>query len=331
MPTRRTNPANLIGLDYRRPQAARLGDVPIVDAHVHLRGGLAAVERYFRVAGLYGVREALSMTPIDQAAAIRRAFPGRVRFIAVPDYGAWKLTLRFQRQWVADIRRFARLGARLCKFWMAPRALAERGLTLDHPWLRPMIDAALDAGMGFMVHVGDPDLWYDTRYSDASRFGTKPAAYEQLHWFCRHVAPRPVIGAHFVGHPEDLDHLDRLLTRHDNLMLDTSATKWIAREISRQRPSRVRRFFREHRERVLFGSDLVVDPKFDFAHYASRFWVHRALWESDYRGPSPIEDPDANGSLVRLRGVRLPDDVLRAIYRDNFDRLMARVAELAGT
>ncbi|MDD4890064.1 MAG: hypothetical protein PHU85_09045 [Phycisphaerae bacterium] len=320
------NPANLLGLDYRRPPAPRLPGFDIVDIHTHLRGDLPSMRLFFDAAKLYGVRRVLTMTFLEYVPLIRRHFADTVEFIAVPDYRLWTRTPEFQQRWCDDIRGFAKAGARICKFWAAPRALAEHGLTLDDAWLRPMIDTALGVGLGFMVHVADPDLWYATKYSDAATFGAKAAAYHQLEWFLDYVAPRPVIGAHFLGHPEDLDHLDDLLGRYPHLMLDTSATKWISREVSRHKRERVRAFFRRHRERILFGSDLVLDPNYDFDHYASRYWVQQRLWESDYDGDSPIQDPDIPEGVSRLRGANLPDDDLRAVYRENYERLMKRIA-----
>src|SRR5207237_911435 len=68
----------------------------------------------------------------------------------------------------------------------------------------------------------------------------------------------PWIGAHMGGWPEDLAFLDGLLTRHANLYLDTSATKWVVRELGKQPRDRVRGFFLKWQGRLLFGSDSVV-------------------------------------------------------------------------
>ncbi len=322
---KRTHPANLTGVDYRNPPPRRLAELPVTDAHIHLRGGIDALRAFFRTADLYGINRFCSMTFIEQVDEIRRAWPGRVDFIAIPDYREFKRTKTFRNRWRADLKAFRGRGARLCKFWSAPRALERFEFRISDPWVRPVIDRALDLDYSFMVHVADPDTWFATHYADASVFGTKQQNYEQLHWFCDYVAPRPVVGAHFVGHPEDLDHLDTLLAAHPNLMLDTSATKWVVREISRQRPGRVRRFFREHRRRILFGSDLVIDPQYDFTHYASRYWAHQMLWETDLADDSPIADPDLRGDPARLRGVNLPDDILRDIYFYNYQRLMGQI------
>ena len=83
-----------------------------------------------------------------------------------------------------------------------------------------------------------------------------------------------------------------------------------------------------HPERFFFGSDLVTRHFLVREHYVSRYWCQRTLWESDWQGPSPIADPDytpADGESQSpwLRGVHLPDDVLRRVYHDNAARLLA--------
>jgi hypothetical protein len=58
--------------------------------------------------------------------------------------------------------------------------------------------------------------------------------------------------------------------------------------------------------------------------------VQRTLWESDYDGDSPIQDPDVTGP-VRLRGANLPDECLRAIYHDNYVRLAKQIDAMRST
>ncbi len=63
---------------------------------------------------------------------------------------------------------------------------------------------------------------------------------------------------------------------------------------------------------------------FDFL--ASRWWVHRKLWETDYSGPSPILDPDLPADQQpMLHGLSLPAEILQKLYHDNAVKLWARV------
>jgi hypothetical protein len=203
-----------------------------------------------------------------------------------------------------------------------------------------------------MIHVADPDTWFRTKYSDAARYGTKAQQYEGLERMLDRFRA-PWIAAHMGGWPEDLAFLDGLLTRHPNLHLDTSATRWVVRELCEQPVDRVRAFFVKWSGRLLFGSDLVVmddqltkekqvgSPRGDLASspdeafelYASRYWSLRVMFETAYDGPSNIADPDLKMidparyndlSGPALRGMKLDKPVLQVLYAGAAERLVEK-------
>ena len=315
----RRTPANRLGLDYRAVPARRVGG-RIVDVHTHVHN-TPSTPAFFEAADRYHIDKIVSMTPLDQVDLLRRSYSDRLDFIAIPRWREMKNSAEFCRQWQADLEAFREKGARRMKFWVAPPLRGEYGLTLQAPFFRPLIQQGLDLGYDFMVHVGDPSEWFEPggRYADAARYGTKREQYPQLEHLLETVAPRIVIAAHLGGSVEDLPFLQALLDHYPNLHLDTSATKWVVRGIARQ-PEAARDFVLRNQDRLLFGSDLVVAASYDFDHYASRYWVHQMLWESDGRGESPIEDADADDP-PRLAGLALPPEVLRKLYDENATRL----------
>jgi hypothetical protein len=356
-PTPRIWTANTLGLDYRT-EAARLGPppTPIIDVHTHIQG-VQASRVYDEVRRLYGVRLTYSMTPIEHAAAVRDAMADTVRFIAVPTWSDPDRSRAHRAGFLETIERFHRdFGARILKIWAAPRLreLIPDGATdlweIDSPWRVKACELGERLGMMYMVHVADPDTWFATRYADPSKYGTKRSQYEGLERMLdRFMAPW--IAAHFGGWPEDLAFLDGLLSRHPNLYLDTSATKWMVRELSRHPREALLEFFTRWRGRLLFGSDIVAiedhlkpakattspmadladSPDAAFELYASRYWALRTLLETAYDGPSPIADPDlmmvdpANHtpmSAPRLRGAALPPDLLATLYAGAAENLL---------
>jgi hypothetical protein len=162
----------------------------------------------------------------------------------------------------------------------------------------------------------------------------------------------PWIAAHMGGFPEDLGFLDTLLEAHPNLHLDTSATKWMVRELGRHSRSEILGFLERWRGRILFGTDTVTtdehlregDKSSEMGKkatsregandlYASRYWALRMMWEGSGEVTSPISDPDLamvapdkHGPLdgPMLRGLDLPPDLLRVLYRDATLALLAR-------
>ena len=324
------NDANRLGLHYRH-EATRLPfRGPIWDVHTHIRS-VPAAKLFFEVADLFHVERVWTMVGLDHVDELRDAFGERIQFIAVPDYARRDHPSTFTTQWLKDIEGFAERGCRVCKFWAAPRGRDLNGaLLLDSPVRLDAMRLARDAGMIFMTHVADPDTWFASHYRDWRKYGTKMQQYEPLERLLDQFGDVTWIAAHMGGHPEDLHHVQGLLDRHPNLHLDTSATKWQVRELSRD-PAATRAFFQRNAHRVLFGTDIVAMPEnIDFDLYASRFWALRTMLETVYVGPSPIFYPDLSlldptlprTSTAHLRGCALDPTTLRAIYCDTPRRVM---------
>lgn len=349
-------PANRLGLDYRS-EAERLGPpvTPIIDSHAHINGAKAAVI-YKEVRDLYGVNLTYSQTRIEDADAVRDALGDTVRFVAVPRW------MHPDRKWahttgyLEDIPVWReKYGSRMAKFWTAPRLLdytREMGdpklLALDGEWRRRQMRLCTELGMMIMVHIADPDTWFKTKYADSSVYGTKESQYLPIERLADEFT-QPWLLAHMAGWPEDLGFLDGLLSRHPNIVIDTSATKWMVRELSQHPAGRFGEFLEKHTGRVLFGSDIVTMEQHlahkphgqsdsaaarfaEQAHskaeafdlYASRYWALRTMFETGYDGESSIADPDLalvepsrydEMSAPRLRGMSLPPSVLRTLYR----------------
>ena len=352
--------ANRLGLRYD-DEADRLGSpaVAITDVHTHLRDA-AAVEIFADVATMFGVQRVWSMTPLEQIDEVRSVLGDRVRFIAQPEFGAADALHAMGDGFLDRIASFHEAGARIVKFWTAPRArdiatdaVRPDLMNLDGPVRLQQMQLACDLGMGIMTHVGDPDTWFTTRYSDASRYGTKADQYIALEQALDRF-DTPWIAAHMGGWPERLDILHGLLERHPNLHLDTSATKWMVRELSRYEDGQLADFLQQWQGRILFGSDIVAQgghlqtgegeggragqsasPQEAAELYASRYFALRTLFESEHVGESPIADPDL--TLVNpdrfgpmdaplLRGHALPAATLKSVYRDAADAWLARVS-----
>lgn len=353
---------NLWALDYRREAGAFLAPPAggLIDAHTHLTGPRAA-RIYAEAARLHGVTLTYSMTQLHLVEPVRQTLGESVRFIAFPSWSDPDPGVAHREGYLRVIEAFReRFGSRVLKIWAAPRMRelipgGEDCWEVDSAWRVRACELGRQLGMMFMVHLADPDTWFATRYADRARFGTKAQRYAGLERMLERF-DSPWIAAHMGGWPEDLERLDGLLSRHPNLYLDLSAARWMVRELSKHplapgKPD-LRSFCITWKDRLLFGTDVVAmddhlsptksnpqsvkadqahDPESAFELYASRFWLLRTLLESEYDGPSPVADPDLAmvdpsrfdaHSSPRLRGASLPEDVLRAIYRDNAQRVL---------
>ena len=344
--------ANRLGLDYVA-EAERLGRAvrPIVDGHLHVNGERAS--RVFkRVMDLYGISRIWSQTQLASASVVREVMGDRVSFIAIPEYMAADRKHAMEEGFLENLDVWANeYGARCVKLWHAPRfkdLIEEAGGDWDEhrmggKWRMKVAERACELGMMLMTHIADPVTWFQTAYKDSSRYGTKLDQYGPLEEMMR-TFDVPWLGAHLGGWPEDLGFLTGLLERHPKLILDTSATKWMVREVSKHPRDELLAFMERFRGRIIFGSDIVThdahlepnkagERKFGaelasnedeaFELYASRYWALRTMWEGDYDGESPIADPDlakidpANHdamSAPRLHGKSMPKELLEVFY-----------------
>jgi predicted TIM-barrel fold metal-dependent hydrolase len=331
---------NATGLDYRQRDHFRYQGPPIIDVHAHVmrtrptdtgdgpppRGELGATTDQAGImlgqAEQFGIGLTYSMCYPEDIAPLRQRFGDRIAFNGSihkrpdePDEAAYRL-----------LDQFVQARVRLIKLWAAPRG-RERGLLLDTPWRIESVKRARAAGIrAVMVHVGDPDIWFERVYADVAKYGSKKDQYRPLERMLQEFPDLTWIAAHMGGDVEHPDHLEALIERYPNLHFDTSATKWQVREASARRDA-VRGLIMRHPRRFLFGSDLVTRHGLVAEHYVSRYWCQRTLWESGWEGSSPIADsdytPGTNGaSTPTLRGLALPADVLDLVYHANAERLL---------
>jgi predicted TIM-barrel fold metal-dependent hydrolase len=331
---------NVTGIDYAdRAHFSYHG--PLIDIHAHVMrtrpddpptgpplgkgpgATLDQAEVMLATGAEFGIVQTATMCPLDDVAPLRERFGDQLVFNAMINK---KTADEPDDEALGNIERFLEAGVKIVKLWSAPRG-RERGLFIDAPWRIEAVKRARSAGVRLvMVHVADPDVWFRTVYADASKFGTKPEQYVGLERMMELFPDMIWIGAHMAGDSEHPDHLEALLEKYPHFYIDTSATKWQVREVS-PRADAHRRLLTRYSDRFLFGTDLVTRHHLTREHYVSRYWCQRTLWESGWTGPSPIADPDytpAEGGprTPILRGLELPEEVLRLVYYENAQRLL---------
>lgn len=318
---------NRTGVNFRAPMPRPKVNGAVIDFHCHLLARRHA-RPWFESARHYGIDCFITMTPLEEALTLQRDYGGRLHFIAVPKWG--DLNANWLDQWLRRIEAFYNIGSRIVKLHMAPGTMASRNFRLDQPAFRRLRQEVIDRNMILMTHVGDPDTWYATKYSDQAKYGTRAEHYAIWEGALSEHRDHPWIGAHLGGNPEDIGRLDHLLESYPNLYLDCSATRWMVREVSKQRDA-MRDFFIRRQDRILFGTDQVSGDDRGFDFLSSRFWAHRKLWETAYVGPCPIVDPDLPADQQpTMRGLALPDEVLQKLYHDNAVNLLARTGATLG-
>ena len=340
--------------DVRRPR------FPVVDAHNHLgpvfggdwsqreAGELHAtldesgVETLVDLDGGHG--DALSRQ-VDRWVA---PDPRRVLVFAGLDYAGWERDRAFGETEAHRLRDSAARGARGLKVWkllgLRARDSGGRLVAVDDARLDPLWATAAELHLPVVIHVADPiaffepldatnERWEELRaHPDWHFWPTRPPGApdapealgasgiagfppfdDLLAAFDRLVGRHPAttfVGAHVGCAAEDLGLVSGMLDAHPNLQVDLAARLG---ELGRQ-PYTARAFFLRYPDRILFGTDLAADP----AVYRLNYRFLETFDESFDYGL----EPTPSQGRWQIHGIGLPDDVLRAVYRDNASRVL---------
>ena len=200
-------------------------------------------------------------------------------------------------------------------------------IRIDDERLAPIWDEAGRLGVPVLMHQADPTAFFDAITPDNEHYDTLkkypswsfadpkfPRKAELLARRDRLLRNHPdttFLLAHVANGAEDLAYVSNLLDANRNVFIDFSAR---CDELGRQ-PDSARELLIRHQERVLFGTDMPASPEMYRFHF-------RFLETFD----ECIIPPDYDGTFGRYRwrvkGLGLPDEVLRKIYFENAIKLI---------
>ncbi|MHA1679540.1 MAG: amidohydrolase family protein, partial [Promethearchaeota archaeon] len=219
-------------------------DGGIHDSHVHVNAATSTLSLFCTVAKSFGIKH---------VGAIVRGFSW---FDELPDPTITHHFLPFlwyhRGKGVIDINLLDDMkenGARGIKFWFASRYFEGRK-RIDTEELASFLREAGKRDLVVTAHVSDPDAWHARMYP-AKQYGTKDEMREQMIWLVEQAPETTFVLVHMAGKPEDPTHLAELLDSHDNLYIDTSATKWVSRELSFHFDDALA-LFKSYPDRILF-------------------------------------------------------------------------------
>jgi predicted TIM-barrel fold metal-dependent hydrolase len=265
--------------------------------------------------------------------------PERLVVFAGLDYARWSGDRAFGEAEARRLRDSAARGARGLKVWktlgLRARDPDGRLVPVDDERLDPLWATAAELDLPVVIHIADPIAFFQpldatneryeelTEHPDWHVWPTRPPGEpdapgfppfdELLAGLDRLVGRHPAttfVGAHVGCAAEDLALVSRMLDTHPNLSVDIAARLG---ELGRQ-PYTARAFFVRHAERILFGTDATADPTVYRLHY--RFLE---TWDESFDYGT---DPVPTQGRWQVHGLGLPDEVLRAVYRDNARRIL---------
>ncbi len=321
----------------------------IIDAHIHYGDADPAVLDLMRVLDLKFLNICVSQDSDGQWREQARRYAGLAQ--QMPNRFAWCtsfdlpcIDLGFDEtvyaQGVIDgIDRDFEAGAVACKIWknFGMEVKDPRGefIMPDHPILDPIYDHLASIKRPMLAHLAEPlACWLPL--DEASPHYGYYSQNPQWHMFDKPefpsheriivardnvLAKHPTlrfIGAHLGSLEYDVDEVARRLDRYPNFAVDTSARLG---DLAVQDSAKVRQFFLDYPDRILFGTDVVMrqapssmteTDKTDALHALRNVYrTHFAYFESD----GMVE---VRGRAVQ--GLGLPGEVLEQVYRGNAEK-----------
>ena len=209
---------------------------------------------------------------------------------------------------------------------MEIKTKAGKYLMPDDPAFKPVYEDIAAHHRTVVAHLAEPDSCWEPpnpASPDYEYYEQHPQEYAYAHpeWPSKaailaardHVlAKHPklrVVGAHLGSMEADLNEMAQRFDRYPNFAVDTAAR--VPYFILQPR-EKVRAFLIKYQDRILYATDLVVMPQ-DNTEKALQEWT--STYERDWKFFATDQTVEYKGH--NARGLRLPESVLRKLYRDN--------------
>jgi predicted TIM-barrel fold metal-dependent hydrolase len=236
----------------------------------------------------------------------------------------------FASRALAEVDRALAEGAHGVKVYkslgMELRDATGRYLLPDDAAFAPVFEGLARRGTTVYAHLAEPiAAWepLDPKSPDYGYYKSAPAWHvhgrpgmpskaEILDARDRLLAVHPtlkVVGCHLGSMEEDVDAIVQRLDRYPNFVVDTAAR---VTHLTLQPREKVRAFLIKYQDRVLYGTDMGIMPGQDPEATARRL---EAEYSRDWAYFATGETIDVDGREVR--GLALPEPVLRRIFREN--------------
>jgi hypothetical protein len=237
----------------------------------------------------------------------------------------------------AQLAADAKQGAKAVKIWknvgMAERNRKGDLIRIDDPALSPVADRVQALGLTLIAHQGEPyNCWLPldrmTTDNDREYFENHPQYYMYLHpempshadlmgardnFVAAHPKMR-FVGAHLASLEYDVDRIAAFLDRFPNANVDMAARMSQVQYQSVRDYDKVRDFIIKYQDRLLYGTDLTINPGDDPAQFKQE--AH-GFWTRDWRYLATDESQRVEIIKADVKGLALPRAVIDKIYYAN--------------
>jgi len=261
-----------------------------------------------------------------------------------------------KKDWLAKVNAQlaadAAQGAKAVKIWknvgMAEKDSSGRLIFLDNPAFSPVADEIQKLGLTLIGHQAEPyNCWLplDQMSTDNDREYFKehpqyhmflhpemPSYEDQIAARDRFVAAHPqlrFVGAHLGSLEYDTDRIAAFLDKYPNANVDMAARMSQVQYQSVRDYDKVRNFFIKYQDRLLYGTDLTLNPGeagTDEQRAEFKRSAHEA-WTADWRYLATPESQRVEIIKADVPGLALPREVIDKVYYANAVRAFALASQ----
>jgi hypothetical protein len=240
----------------------------------------------------------------------------------------------------ADLDSEFKQGAIAVKVWknvgMVERDAKGQLIFIDDKGFDPVLDHLAARNIPLIAHQAEPyNCWLPidqmTTKNDKAYFSAHPEYHMYLHpEMPRYetlmakrdamVASHPklaFVGAHMASLEWSVDEAAKFLDAHPNAVIETAARMAQIQHQSVRDYAKVRAFFIKYQDRILYGTDLTLNPGDDAQGFKK---VAHDYWTSDWRYLATGETQHVDDIDADAKGLALPKSVIDKIYYSNARR-----------
>lgn len=321
-----------------------------IDAHVHINSTDppffdVARENNFRLLSIN--TDYADFPPIEEqrrvARELRGAHPDRIAFAATFRMAGWDEPGWLDRT-VKTLDSSVAEGAIAVKLWknigMEFRDRDSVLVMIDNPRLDPVIDHLREKGIPIVGHQGEPrDCWFpadEMRVLDLREYyGAHPQFHMYLHpdmpSYEAQIAARDrmlakhmdldFMGAHLGSLEWSVDSLGSFLDRYPRAVVDLAARMSQLQYQSTRDREKVRQFFVNYQDRIIYATDIIQEPGADAAPLKQSI---RAVWLNDWKYLCTDSTMTVRDLDQPFQGLQLPREVVDKVYRLNAERVFEK-------
>ncbi len=315
---------------------------PVIDAHTHygpLTNGEGFASRYdtkkemerLQALGIVQVVQHDLVWGADLDRVLAKLEPYQDFFVTYSSVDVSKLdepnfdTLVYQ-----TLREAVSKGVKGLKMWknisLGMKDNKGNPIPIDDPRLDPIWQGAAEFGLPILIHIADPVAFFrpidgnNERYENLQRhpewsfYGPQFYSFEELmeqqeSLVSKHPETTFII-AHGGSYSENLGQVSAWLNKYPNMHVDIAAR---LAEFGRQ-PYTSRRFFTEHQDRILFGTD--------YGPGAANHFLYYEFLETKNEYFDYTTSAIPGQGRWKIYGIGLEDEILEKVYYKNAKRIM---------